>query len=280
MLKVVLEKFKLTGRSALITGAAGLLGSEHAAALLECGAFVIITDIDSEKLSNAEANLGKNYDPKKIISKQMNVTDPSSIETTLNELSGENIDVQILINNAALDPKVEIDSGMSENSRLENFSLKQWNKEISVGLTGAYLCSQRIGAAMARSKKGGVILNIASDLSVFSPDQRLYRKVGVPDDLQPVKPVTYSVIKHGLIGLTQYLSTYWADKGVRCNALSPGGILNGQNDEFVSKLSSLIPLGRMAARDEYRAAIQFLSSDASAYMNGQNIVMDGGRSTW
>ena len=98
--------------------------------------------------------------------------------------------------------------------------------------------------------------------------------------MQPVKPVTYSVIKHGLIGLTQYLSTYWADKGVRCNALSPGGILNGQNDDVVSKLSSLIPLGRMAARDEYRAAIQFLSSDASAYMNGQNIVMDGGRSTW
>jgi NAD(P)-dependent dehydrogenase (short-subunit alcohol dehydrogenase family) len=125
-----------------------------------------------------------------------------------------------------------------------------------------------------------VILNIASDLSVFSPDQRLYRKEGLSDDMQPVKPVTYSVIKAGLVGLTRYLATYWADKGVRCNALSPGGVFNGQGEAFVQRLSSLIPLGRMADKDEYRAAVQFLCSDASSYMNGQNIVMDGGRSTW
>jgi NAD(P)-dependent dehydrogenase (short-subunit alcohol dehydrogenase family) len=274
------NKFKLTGHSALITGAAGLLGGEHAAALLECGASVILTDIDMDKLSNTEVNLCKNFDPTQITLKKMDVTDPDSIDITLSELRMKNIDVQILINNAAIDPKVENNTGMSENSRLENFSLKQWDMEIAVGLTGAYLCSQRFGAAMANSNKGGVILNIASDLSVSSPDQRLYRKVGVPDDLQPVKPVTYSVIKHGLIGLTKYLSTYWANEGIRCNALSPGGILNGQNEEFVSKLSSLIPLGRMAARDEYRAAVQFLCSDASSYMNGQNIVMDGGRSIW
>jgi NAD(P)-dependent dehydrogenase (short-subunit alcohol dehydrogenase family) len=133
---------------------------------------------------------------------------------------------------------------------------------------------------MAKDCKGGVILNIASDLSVFSPDQRLYRKEGLPDDLQPVKPVTYSVIKTGLVGLTRYLATYWADKGVRCNALSPGGVFNGQGEAFVQRLSSLIPLGRMADKDEYRAAVQFLCSEASSYMNGQNIVMDGGRSVW
>jgi NAD(P)-dependent dehydrogenase (short-subunit alcohol dehydrogenase family) len=151
---------------------------------------------------------------------------------------------------------------------------------VAVGLTGAFLCSQVFGTAMAKDSKGGVILNIASDLSVFSPDQRLYRKEDLPDDMQPVKPVTYSVIKAGLIGLTRYLATYWADKNVRCNALSPGGIFNGQGDEFVQRLFSLIPLGRMAQRDEYRAAVQFLCSDASRYMNGQNIVMDGGRSVW
>jgi NAD(P)-dependent dehydrogenase (short-subunit alcohol dehydrogenase family) len=133
---------------------------------------------------------------------------------------------------------------------------------------------------MANDGNGGVILNIASDLSVFSPDQRLYRKEGLSEELQPVKPVTYSVIKSGLVGLTRYLATYWADKGVRANALSPGGVFNGQGDEFVQRLSSLIPLGRMAKRDEYRAAVQFLCSDASSYMNGQNIVMDGGRSVW
>jgi NAD(P)-dependent dehydrogenase (short-subunit alcohol dehydrogenase family) len=133
---------------------------------------------------------------------------------------------------------------------------------------------------MARAGKGGVILNIASDLSVFSPDQRLYRKKGLPDDLQPVKPVTYSVIKSGLLGLTRYLATYWVDQGVRCNALSPGGVFNGQSDEFVQRLTELIPLARMANRDEYRGAVQFLCSDASSYMNGQNVVIDGGRSVW
>ena len=115
-------------------------------------------------------------------------------------------------------------------------------------------------------------------MSVFAPDQRLYKKTGVRWDEQPVKPVTYSVIKHGLVGLTKYLSTYWAEQGVRCNALSPGGVYNGQNSTFVQNLSSLIPIGRMANKDEYQAAVQFLCSDASSYMNGQNIVIDGGRS--
>ena len=133
---------------------------------------------------------------------------------------------------------------------------------------------------MSKDSRGGVILNIASDLSVFSPDQRRYRKDGVKDSQQPVKPITYSVIKAGLVGMTRYLSTYWAEQGVRANALSPGGVFNGQDDDFVKKLSSLIPLGRMANHDEYRAAVQFLCSDASSYMNGQNIVIDGGRSAW
>ena len=119
-----------------------------------------------------------------------------------------------------------------------------------------------------------------ASLSVFSPDQRLYRKPGLPPEQQPVKPVTYSVIKAGLVGMTRYVATYWCDLGVRANSLSPGGVSNGQGEEFVQRLSALIPLGRMARRDEYRAAVQFLCSDASSYMNGQNIVMDGGRSAW
>jgi NAD(P)-dependent dehydrogenase (short-subunit alcohol dehydrogenase family) len=130
---------------------------------------------------------------------------------------------------------------------------------------------------MAR-RGAGVILNIASDLSVIAPDQRLYRKDGLPDDLQPVKPVSYSVIKTALIGLTRYLAAYWADRGVRVNALSPGGVYAGQPAEFVTKLSKLIPLGRMAQANEYQAAVQFLCSDASKYMTGQNLVIDGGRS--
>ena len=170
-----------------------------------------------------------------------------------------------------------VSCGRADGLVFENFLLEDWDFQLKVGLKGAMLCSQVFGQEMAKRGEG-IILNIASDLSVFAPDQRLYKKDGLRPDQQPVKPVTYSVIKHGLIGLTKYLATYWAEQGVRCNALSPGGVYNGQSDEFVQKLIELIPLKRMASKDEYRGAVQFLCSDASAYMNGQNFVMDGGRS--
>ncbi len=159
------------------------------------------------------------------------------------------------------------------------FPLSIWEQDLAVGLTGAFLCSQVFGSEMACQKRG-VILNIASDLSIIAPDQRIYRLKDLAEDQQPVKPVTYSVIKTGLIGLTRYLATYWASSGVRINALSPGGVYAGQNPEFVHNLTNLIPLGRMAEPDEYKAAIQFLCSDASKFMTGQNIIIDGGRSIW
>lgn len=274
------EKFDLTGKTALITGAAGLLGMEHAAALLESGAKVVLTDIGEASLNDADSKLMQHFDSDKILTQVMDVSQPEAVRATADRLWANGLRIDILVNNAAIDPKVKGDQGVLETSRLENFPLDQWDSQVAVGLTGAFLCSQAFGTAMANDSKGGVILNIASDLSVVSPDQRLYLKEGFPDDVQPVKPVTYSVIKAGLVGLTRYLATYWADKGVRCNALSPGGVFNGQGEAFVQHLSSLIPLGRMAKKDEYRAAVQFLCSDASSYMNGQNIVMDGGRSTW
>jgi NAD(P)-dependent dehydrogenase (short-subunit alcohol dehydrogenase family) len=274
------EKFNLNGKTALITGAAGLLGREHAAALLDSGAHVVLTDISEEALLSAHAALVQNFDTSKINTKVIDVADPKNVRAVAEDLWATGLRIDILVNNAAIDPKVKGKQGILETSRLENFPLDQWDLHVSVGLTGAFLCSQVFGTAMAKDGKGGVILNIASDLSVFSPDQRLYRQHGLDDVMQPVKPVTYSVIKAGLIGLTRYLATYWADKNVRCNALSPGGVYNGQGAEFVQRLSSLIPLGRMAKKDEYRAAIQFLCSEASSYMNGQNVLMDGGRSAW
>lgn len=274
------EKFDLTAKTALITGAAGLLGMEHAAALLESGATVVLTDISETALTAAREFLTRDADTSRIMIHVMDVSRPDAVQAVAAKLAGAGCRVDILVNNAAIDPKVKGDQGVLETSRLENFPIEQWDLQMAVGLTGAFLCSQVFGSAMAADGQGGVILNIASDLSVFSPDQRIYRKNGIADHLQPVKPVTYSVIKAGLVGLTRYLATYWADHGVRCNALSPGGIFNGQGDEFVQRLTSLIPLGRMAYRDEYRAAMQFLCSDASAYLNGQNIVMDGGRSVW
>jgi NAD(P)-dependent dehydrogenase (short-subunit alcohol dehydrogenase family) len=272
---MALNKFDLTGRTAVVTGGAGLLGMEHAAALLECGATVALTDLNAAALTAARDRLARDFDADRIRTVEMDVTKPASIAAAAKQITGR---VDILVNNAAIDPKVKEGEGLVESSRLEHFPLEQWDLQVAVGLTGAFLCSQVFGTAMATDGKGGVILNIASDLSVFAPDQRIYRTPGVPEDQQPVKPVTYSVIKSGLIGLTRYLATYWADRGVRCNALSPGGVFNGQGEDFVRRLTNLIPLGRMADKDEYRAAVMFLCSDASAYMNGQNVVMDGGRS--
>jgi NAD(P)-dependent dehydrogenase (short-subunit alcohol dehydrogenase family) len=183
-----------------------------------------------------------------------------------------------LINNAANNPKVE-NSGEKNFSRLENFPMEAWQADLAVGLTGAFLCAKHYGLAISQNPKGGVILNISSDLGLIAPDQRLYRKTGLSEEQQPVKPVTYSVVKTGLIGLTRYLSTYWPTK-VRCNALCPGGVEAGQPEDFLKELHARIPLGRMARVDEYQGTIVFLLSDASAYMNGAVIPMEGGRSVW
>lgn len=271
------DRYRVDGRVALITGGGGLLGLEHARALLEIGAKVVLADIDDAALARACADLGASYGAERAMTLPMDVTSEDSIVEAKTAVEATFGPIDILINNAAIDPKVETGSDVLERSRLEQFSRQQWDLEIAVGLTGAYLCAKVFGTAMA-ARRGGVILNVSSDLSVFAPDQRLYRKEGLPEERQPVKPVTYSVIKTGLIGLTRYLAGYWAGRGVRTNAISPGGIYNGQPDEFVSRLTNLIPLGRMADRDEYRCAVQFLCSDASRYMTGQNVVIDGGRS--
>jgi len=276
----LISKFSLEGKNALITGAAGLLGEQHALAVLSAGGAVVLTDVNETSLSTIALRLQQHYSAGRIFTHVMDVTNLASIQAVAEALQASEVRVDILINNAAIDPKVEGDRGIVESSRLENFELWQWNLQLAVGLTGAFLCSQVFGTMMSLDGAGGVILNIASDLSVFSPDQRLYKRKGVEPGKQPVKPVTYSVIKTGLVGLTRYLATYWADCGVRSNALSPGGVYTNQGEEFVHKLVNLIPMGRMAEKDEYQSAIQFLCSDASRYMNGQNIVMDGGRSAW
>lgn len=271
-------KFDLKGRCAVITGAAGLLGIAHAKAILDMGATTVLTDINEVELRSAVKAIRKKFPEEKIHIIPMDVTSESSICRAANDILGLGLRVDILINNAAINPSASSLSGNVRTTRLENFSLDRWNLEVSVGLTGAYLCSKIFGTAMASDGNGGVILNIASDLSVIAPDQKLYRQEHLPEELQAVKPVTYSVVKAGMVGLTRYLSSYWAHKGVRANALSPGGVYVDQDTEFVTRLEQLIPMGRMAQPDEYIGAIQFLCSDASAYMNGQNIVMDGGRS--
>ena len=266
-----LGKFDLSGKVAVVTGGAGLLGEQHVKALTSIGAFVYVADINDSLTSEVCERLGSQVAPLHI-----DVADVNSIASALHQVLTESGAVHILVNNAAIDPKVD-ETSMVETSRLENFTSEQWRFQVDVGLMGAFLCSKLFGRWMAENG-GGVILNIASDLSVFAPDQRIYRKKGLPENQQPVKPVTYSVIKTGLVGLTRYLASYWADQNIRVNALSPGGVYTNQSEEFVNKLTKLIPLGRMARADEYQSVVQFLCSEASSYMTGQNIVMDGGRS--
>jgi len=273
--KMKLDKFNLENKNIIITGAAGLLGYEHTIALLNCGARVFMTDINLKKLNiNKKKLLIKNkfY---KIECYKMDVGSESSIKKITKTLEKKNIKIDVLINNACLNPKYA-QSFSNSNNKLENFSINTWNQEILIGLTGAFLCSKIIGSYMKKNITGGVILNISSELSVISPDQRLY----ISKKNTNVKPVTYSVIKSGLIGLTRYLATYWLKENIRCNALSPGGVEENQSKQFKNKIIKLIPMGRMAKKSEYHSAVQFLCSDASSYMNGQNIVMDGGRSIW
>ncbi|MEP6917244.1 MAG: SDR family oxidoreductase [Acidobacteriota bacterium] len=269
--------FDLTGRVAVITGGAGLLGVKHAEAIASAGGIPVLVDLDQ---AAAEARAGALREAFGVAAtaERTDITNPADVRALLARILARHGRVDILINNAANNPKMEPAAGAAW-SRLENFDLAQWNADIAVGLTGAFLCAQVFGAEMAR-RGSGVILNVASDLAVIAPDQRLYRDPSKAADAQPVKPVTYSVVKTGLLGLTRYLATYWCDRGVRANAISPGGVLNGQPDDFVERLSGLIPLGRMAGIDEYKGAVLFLCSDASSYMTGQNLVVDGGRSAW
>ncbi len=277
--KEINNLFNLSNRVAIITGGAGLLGSKHAEAIAEAGGNPVIADLVQAAADRVARDLSNRFEVDSI-GCATDVTSRKSIEALLATILEHYGRVDILINNAANNPKVEARGvQMTEWSRLESFSLEAWDADLKVGLTGAFLCSQVIGSEMA-NRNGGVILNIASDLAVIAPDQRIYRKAGLPEEQQPVKPVTYSVVKSGLVGLTRYLATYWAGQGVRVNALSPGGVYNGQPDEFVQKLTNLIPMGRMAQVDEYKGAVLFLVSDASSYMTGSNLVIEGGRTAW
>lgn len=272
-----MNKFSLSGRVSLVTGAAGLLGYQHAYALLEAGSTVILTDISESALLRTRQSLHQLFPKSKLASFILDVSRESSVASLVDNLHSCSLMPHVLVNNAAINPSVSKD-GTICSAHLESFDPIPFAHELNVGLTGAILTTKYFGSFMADNYNYGSIVNISSDLSVIAPDQRIYNQGSSAKEV--VKPVSYSVLKHALIGLTKYTATYWASAGVRCNALSPGGVFVNQPEEFVKQISKLIPLSRMAEVEEYRSAIQFLSSDASSYMTGQNLVIDGGRSVW
>jgi len=275
----VRNTFDLTGRVGIITGGGGLLGEKHAETVAELGGIPVLVDLNEKNVKYVSDRIKEKYgvDALGLVT---DITSPSEVETLKEQVIGEYQRVDILINNAANNPnQSDLQASSQTSMRLENLSIEKWMSDLSVGLTGAFLCSKYFGVEMARAECG-VILNIGSDLGLIGPDQRLYRLEGVDHGEQPVKPITYSVVKTGLIGLTRYLATYWADAGIRANLIAPGGVQTDQDSIFVERLSNLIPLGRMAKPDEYKAAVAFLISDASSYMTGAVLSVDGGRTCW
>lgn len=268
--------FSLSERVAIITGGAGLLGVRHAEAIASAGGIPVLADIRRDDAEARAAEVAR-ASGGKALGLGCDVTQAESIETLLEVVVARLGRVDILVNNAANNPKVET-PGQSF-SRLERFPADQWDADVDVGLKGPFLCAKIIGGALAAQKRG-VIINISSEYGIIAPDQRLYRKQELPADEQPVKPVTYSVVKAGLHGLTLYLATYWAQAGVRVNTISLGGVESGQPAAFLERAAARIPMGRMAQPHDFQGALVYLCSDAAAFVTGANLVVDGGKTIW
>lgn len=271
----VLEKFSLTGKTALVTGGAGLLGQQFTRALGEAGAAVVVADLDQAAAEEQAAALREAGVPSLAVG--VNVTQPESVKAMVQMAVAEFSSLDVLVNSAALDPKFDPDnlSGQSGNA-FEDYPLDSWRQAIDVNLTGMFLACQAAARQMVRQNSGAII-NICSTYGLVGPDQRLYER---PEGPRQYKPVYYTVSKAGVLGLTRYLATYYAGKPIRVNALTPGGVYNQHDETFLKGYAARTVMGRMAAPDEMNGAIVFLASEASSYMTGANLIVDGGWTAW
>ncbi len=262
--------FGLNGKVVIVTGAAGQLGNQYVRALLDAGAKVVALDLDLKNLGSRLADLELDG----LLLLEADITDRASLESALQVILKKFGGVQALVNNAAIDAPPHMKSA-ALTGPFETYPKDVLQKMFDVNLTGSILCCQVFGGHMARHG-GGSIINIGSIYGILSPDQRLYTYKEKPF----FKPVGYSVTKSAVLNLTRYLATYWADKNVRVNTLTLAGVFNNQDEEFLRRYTVKVPLGRMARPDEYNGAVIFLISDASSYMTGSNMIVDGGYSAW
>jgi NAD(P)-dependent dehydrogenase (short-subunit alcohol dehydrogenase family) len=246
----------------IVTGAAGFLGQVHSRSILDLYPGLVIVDINKKKLELTFKDLVKNYPKKKILKFKLDITKENQIKKLEKKIEKKFFFVRVLINNAAIDPKP---------SKINQKNLN-WDRELNVGLKASYLLIKYFSRRMIK-KKDGCIINIASDLSIIAPTQSIYKK----SYGSFIKPVTYSVIKHGLIGLTKYYAALFGEYNITCNAISPVGVYNNQNKKFVKNLSNLIPMKRMANKSDIKNVIDFLVNKNQKFVTGQNIAIDGGR---
>jgi NAD(P)-dependent dehydrogenase (short-subunit alcohol dehydrogenase family) len=270
----ILEKFNLEGQTAVVTGGAGLLGKQFCRTLAEAGAKVLVSDLNEKAAVQVADEITKaGYHAKGF---GVDVTSPDStraMAATAVEAFGR---LDILVCSAAMDPKFDNEHAGQHRNTFEEYPLEAWRQALDVNLTGMFLCAQAAVQPMLKQNHGAII-NICSTYGLVGPDQRIYER---PDQPQQYKPVFYSVTKAGVLGLTRYLATYYAGKNIRANALTPGGVYNQHDETFARNYSYRTVIGRMAHPDEMNGALLFLASDASSYMTGSNLVVDGGWTAW
>ncbi|NPA26228.1 MAG: SDR family oxidoreductase [Chloroflexi bacterium] len=269
-----LERYRLDGRVALVTGGGGLLGRHFARTLAEAGAAVGVLDIRAD----AAARVAQEIEAQggRALALVADITDPQQAHDAVHQLVRTFGRLDILVNSAALDPKVSAEGEVRTASAFEDFPLETWRQALDVNLTGTFLITQAAARVM-REQNYGVIINLGSTYGLVGPDQRIYQKPGQPPQY---KPVYYTVTKAAMLGFTRYLATYYAGTGIRVNTLVPGGVYNHQDPEFVAKYAQRTVMGRMAQAEEIAAALLFLASDASSYMTGAHLVVDGGWTAW
>jgi len=269
-----LAPFRLAGRTAVVTGGAGLLGSGFCRTLASAGAGVAVLDLDPERAEQVAGEIRAQGGSAQAAA--ADVTSRPSLDRALEQIHRSMGDVDILVNCAARDPKFDPRHREARANSFEDYPLDSWEEGLRVNLTGVFLATQATVPSMLRRGRGSVV-NIASTYGLVGPDQRIYEQEGRPAQF---KPVYYSVTKAGVLGFTRYLAAYYAGKNIRVNALTPGGVFQDHDPEFVSRYSFRTILGRMAKADEMNGALLFLASDASSYVTGSNLVVDGGWTAW